>query len=178
MFRVRLLEACGEFGQNAAMTHSDALVLDLADEGCTRALGRALAPHLGIGDVVALSGTLGVGKTTLARAILEALGATGKIASPTFTLVQTYPLAVPIWHFDLYRVKRAAEIAELGLDEALDTAISLIEWPELVLDLLPPDALHIRLESSGTASRKASLEGPPRFLAAIRAALGPGVVAA
>jgi len=178
VFRVRLLEACGEFGQNAAMTLPATLVLDLADEGCTRALGRALAPHLGVGDVVALSGALGAGKTTLARAILEALGATGKIASPTFTLVQTYPLAVPVWHFDLYRIKRAAEIAELGLDEALDIAISLIEWPELVLALLPPGTLHIRLESSGISLRKASLEGPPHLLAAIRAAFGPGEVAA
>lgn len=155
-------------------TQLGTLALRLGDESRTRALGRALAPLLGVSDVVALSGALGAGKTTLARAILEALGAKGPIASPTFTLVQTWALSVPVWHFDLYRVKHARELVELGLDEALDSAISLIEWPEIAKDLLPPSTLFVVLAGEGDA-RHATINGPMRIIAALRAQLGEGV---
>lgn len=145
------------------VTQIGMLTLRLESEGRTKALGRMLAPLLGVGDVVALQGGLGAGKTTLARAILEAMGAQGPIASPTFTLVQTWPLSIPVWHFDLYRVKHRAELAELGLDEALDSAITLIEWPEIAADLLPPSTLFVVLEGEGDA-RHAIITGPQRFI--------------
>ncbi|HRE60470.1 MAG TPA: tRNA (adenosine(37)-N6)-threonylcarbamoyltransferase complex ATPase subunit type 1 TsaE [Micropepsaceae bacterium] len=155
------------------VTQTGTLTLRLGDEGHTRALGRALAPLLGAGDVVALEGGLGAGKTTLARAILETLGAKGPIASPTFTLVQTWALAVPVWHFDLYRLKNARELAELGLEEALDTAITLIEWPGIARDLLPPSTLFVVLAGEGDA-RHAIITGPQRFIEKLGVLAGRG----
>ena len=111
-------------------------------------LTAALAAPAAPGDVFALSGDLGAGKTTFARAFLRARGHRDEVPSPTFTLVQVYDLAVPVWHVDLYRVDSAADVAELGLDEAFAEAITLIEWPERTV--LPPDHVAVRLEFAGT----------------------------
>lgn len=114
----------------------------------TARLGVALAPLLSPGDTVLLRGELGAGKTHLARAMIQArLRAAGRedeVPSPTFTLVQTYhDGASDIWHADLYRLKDPAEVDELGLTEAFDTALCLIEWPDRLGDLTPSDALAL-----------------------------------
>src|SRR5690625_1099198 len=126
------------------------LSLHAADPQATDAIGRALAPVLRVGDLVALRGTLGAGKSHLARAIIRArLGdPEAEIASPTYTLVNIYGTAEgEIWHADLYRVD-GEEIAEIGLADALDHALLLVEWPERWADL-PERRLDINLAASG-----------------------------
>ncbi len=135
------------------------LVLDLADEDATRRLGARLAARARGGDVVALAGALGTGKTTLARAFIQALmGAAEEVPSPTFTLVQTYDApTAPVWHFDLYRLERPDDAVELGLDDALADGISLIEWPERLGRLLPGRRLDVALAELGGDARRATL---------------------
>src|SRR5258707_121750 len=112
----------------------------------TEALGARIAASLKVGDAVALEGDLGAGKTTLARAILHALGVTEEVPSPTFTLVQYYETArLPVRHYDLYRIENPAEVEELGLNEALDEGAALIEWPERALAWMPADRLHVAM---------------------------------
>ncbi len=119
----------------------------LPGPAATAAFAARLAGNLRAGDVVALSGEIGAGKTTLARGLIAALGGGEEVPSPTFTLVQIYDVApAPVWHFDLYRLTRAEEALELGIDEALGEAIALIEWPERLGALLPPDHLGVMLD--------------------------------
>ena len=128
----------------------------------TEKFGAALGERLRPGDVVALFGTLGAGKTTLARGILRGLGHQGDVASPTFPIVQTYePPATRLaaWHVDLYRIEQAAELEELGLDEAKQEGVLLIEWPDR-LPALWPETLKLRLEI-GEADRRALTAGVP-----------------
>ncbi len=120
--------------------------LALPDEGATVALAARLAPLLGPGDTLLLSGPIGAGKTAFARALIrEAAGNPHEeVPSPTFTLVQTYVTAQgEIWHADLYRLGSADEAQELGLDDAMQGAICLIEWPERLGALAPADALSL-----------------------------------
>jgi len=111
------------------------------------------------GDVIALFGTLGMGKTVFARAFVRALGDEDEdVPSPTFTLVQTYDVTkddvpVTVWHFDLYRLKSPEELYELGVEEAVD-GISLIEWPENALPLLPPSRLEVRFDAENTGTTR------------------------
>ena len=106
------------------------------------------------------------GKTTLARAILRALGVTEDVPSPTFTLVQPYETPhLTVRHFDLYRIENAAEIDELGLDEALDEGAALIEWPERAGWSPAGDALHVALSTTRRSSRARMLSGPARWAA-------------
>ena len=127
-------------------------MIHLANPQATEAFGRRLAGLLRPGDVVALFGTLGAGKTSLARGVLRGLGHEGDVASPTFPIVQVYepPEArLPVWHVDLYRIEHPEEIEELGLDEARATGVLLIEWPER-LPSLWPDTLRLALaEAAG-----------------------------
>src|SRR5579871_3208575 len=113
----------------------------LPDPTATARLAAGVAPLARIGDVVALHGALGSGKTSFARAFVAArAGRVIEVPSPTFTLVQTYDLPNgPVWHFDLYRLERPDDAIELGIDEAFADAISLIEWPERLGALLPAD---------------------------------------
>jgi tRNA threonylcarbamoyladenosine biosynthesis protein TsaE len=137
-------------------------VLTLAGEADTRAIGAALARVLHPGDTIALQGDLGAGKSTLARAILHALGWAGEVPSPTFTLVQAYDdLPVPVWHVDLYRLDHPAEADALGLFET-DAAL-IIEWPQRLGNRLPADALHLMLEGSGDAPRRLTWTAPPAW---------------
>ena len=131
------------------MTHP-VLALDLADETATAALGERIGAVARPGDVVALMGDLGAGKTTLARGLIRSLmGPATEAPSPTFTLVQTYAApGLPIWHFDLYRLNRPEEMRELGLEEAVD-GLALIEWPERLGAHLPSARLEVRLSFSG-----------------------------
>jgi len=129
--------------------------------GETEALGRRLAAALRPGDVVALFGDLGAGKTTLARGILRGLGVEGDVASPTFPIVQPYEsLTPPVWHVDLYRIEHRAEIEELALDEALDAGALIIEWPERLGAALWPEALRLTLRRDTDAARALTAEVP------------------
>ena len=122
--------------------------LDLPTAEQTDQLGVELASLARQGDCILLRGQIGAGKSALARAFIRArLGPTTEVPSPTFTLVQTYedPAGADIWHADLYRLSDPQEAVELGLTEAFETAICLIEWPELISDLAPESALHIDL---------------------------------
>jgi tRNA threonylcarbamoyladenosine biosynthesis protein TsaE len=126
------------------------LTLSLAGEAATAALGERLAAHARPGDVIALHGDLGAGKTTLARALIRRLaGPETEAPSPTFTLVQTYQTpGLAIWHFDLYRLEHPGEARELGLEEAVD-GLCLIEWPERLGRYLPATRLEVRLSFDG-----------------------------
>jgi tRNA threonylcarbamoyladenosine biosynthesis protein TsaE len=120
----------------------------------TQAFGASIANALRAGDVVALSGGLGAGKTTLARAIIAALGHSGEVPSPSFAIIETYdPPAVrlPLVHADFYRLERPAEVAELGLDDYREGAALLAEWPEHAGGFgHEPGCLSIRLETAET----------------------------
>ncbi len=135
-------------------------MITLKSEHDTLALGAALAPHVRRGDVVALHGPLGAGKTTLTRGFIRELaGSDEEVVSPTFTLVQVYDTPeAPIWHFDLYRLEKADDVLELGFEEALATGISLIEWPERLGAMLPAMRLDVVLGSAGSG-RTAELSG-------------------
>lgn len=124
------------------------------DPAALEALAGRLAVVLRVGDVVALSGDLGAGKTTFARGVLRGLGWVGEVPSPTFTLVQTYDTAPPLWHVDLYRLDSPDEADAIGLDDAWDEAAVLIEWPERLGARLPASALLIRIDGAGEATRR------------------------
>ena len=133
----------------------------LEGAAATEALGRRLAPMLRPGDVVALFGDLGAGKTTLARGILAGLGHDGEVASPTFPIVQPYEdLPLPVWHVDLYRVEDPGELEELGLDEARANAALIVEWPERLGERLWPHALRLVLRREGEGARALTAEVP------------------
>jgi tRNA threonylcarbamoyladenosine biosynthesis protein TsaE len=135
---------------------------DLADVAATRLAAAMLAGVARPGNIFALWGDLGVGKTTFARGFISTLcPGEESVPSPTFTLVQTYPSPIgEIWHFDLYRLKSAEEAYELGIEEAFATGISLIEWPERLGSLLPRNRLDVTLVPGKTPeSRRLELAG-------------------
>lgn len=129
------------------------LSLSLPDEQATIDLARRIAPLLEVGDCFLLEGAIGAGKTAFCRALIRArLGRMEDVPSPTFTLVQTYEDdAGDLWHFDLYRLTHPDEVFELGLDDALTSAICLIEWPDRMGDQIPENAAVFSLESGPTA---------------------------
>jgi tRNA threonylcarbamoyladenosine biosynthesis protein TsaE len=127
----------------------------------TEALGRRLAAQVRSGDVIALFGELGAGKTTLARGILAGLGHEGEVASPTFPIVIPYEtLAVPAWHVDLYRIEGPAELEELALEEALEDGALIVEWPERMGGALWPHSLRLTLRREGEGARALTVGAP------------------
>lgn len=147
--------------------------LDLSSEVETTEFAARLAPLLGPGDVILLRGDLGVGKSHFARSLIQArLTAVGRmedVPSPAFTLVQSYDDGVAeIWHCDLYRLSGPDETGELGLDEAFETAICLIEWPDRLGDQVPAAALTLSLAMTELpGARAAVLTSDDRRWAAI-----------
>ena len=132
----------------------------LADEEATAALGARLASIAGPGDVIALSGPLGVGKTALARGFIAALGHEGEVPSPSFSIVQPYDdLDPPVWHVDLFRVEDPRELDELGLDSATE-AILLVEWPERAGSAAWPNVLRLTLDVIDPSSRSLTANVP------------------
>lgn len=135
----------------------------LKDEEATLAAGARLAAAARGGDVITLSGPLGVGKTALARGFIAALGHEGEVPSPSFAIVQPYEeLELPVWHVDLYRIEEPAEIEELGLDSALD-AVLLVEWPERAGESAWPDALALSLDFAQDGERILTAKVPPSW---------------
>jgi tRNA threonylcarbamoyladenosine biosynthesis protein TsaE len=140
------------------------MTFDLPDAEATGRLGAAVATALKPGEAVCLTGPLGAGKSTLARALVRALTHPHEdVPSPTFTIVQFYEtnraggLHFPLAHFDLYRLERPDEAFEIGLDEALEEGAAVIEWPERLGERLPPDRLDIDIafEGEGRTARLA-----------------------
>jgi tRNA threonylcarbamoyladenosine biosynthesis protein TsaE len=143
------------------------VTLDLPDLAAMQRLGSALANSLQSGDVVALSGGLGAGKTTLARAIIASLGHEGEVPSPSFAILEVYdPPAVrlPLVHADFYRLAHPAEVEELGLDDYREGAVLLAEWPEHAGGFAnEAGCLSIMLEVAGSG-RIAIVEGGADWL--------------
>lgn len=135
--------------------------VELENEAATRQLGASLAACLTPGDVVTLRGDLGAGKTSLARGAISTLCDAEEVPSPTYTLVQTYSAKTfDIWHFDLYRLEAPGDVWELGIEEALEDGVCLIEWPERIENLLSGAELNIDISFNGQG-RTAKLSGGP-----------------
>lgn len=135
----------------------------LADERETEELGARIAAALRPGDVVTLSGPLGVGKTALARGMLAALGHQGDVPSPSFAIVQPYEeLEPPVWHVDLFRIEDAGELDEIGLDSAAD-GVLIVEWPDKAGSKAWPQALGLNLEFDEGGARRLTAKVPPSW---------------
>lgn len=161
------------------MTHAMLRSGIFTDPGQTQAFARKLAPLLVPGDVLLLHGPIGAGKTLFARALIQArlapAGRVEDIPSPTYTLVQTYDDgASEIWHADLYRLGGPGEVDELGLSDAFDTAICLVEWPDRLAGLVPTGALNLTLElGRGEGERRYELTSDaPRWGPLVEKAVG------
>jgi tRNA threonylcarbamoyladenosine biosynthesis protein TsaE len=141
------------------------IVIELPDEAATAALAARIAALARPGDVIALKGELGAGKTSFARAFIRARGGLEAVPSPTFTLVQVYELgAGTIWHIDGYRLRDPEEAWELDIEDAFNEGISLIEWPERLGPLVPARRLEITLCAGPTpAARRATIDPPAEW---------------
>lgn len=142
------------------------MCVDLTDLAATERFAEDVSLALKPGDCLCLSGDLGAGKSTFARALIRAIADDPELEapSPTFTLVQSYDLRLPVAHMDLYRIGAPEELDELGLDDALAEGVGLIEWPEKALELLPEDRVMLRLDGTGE-SRTVTISAPQAFLA-------------
>ena len=137
----------------------------LEDEQATTAFGAALAAVVRAGDVITLMGPLGVGKTALARGLLEGLGHRGEVPSPSFAIVQPYEdLDPPVWHADLFRIDDRSELDELGL-EAAEEGVLLVEWPERAGGSAFPEALGLTLDFAEGGARRLTADVPPSWQA-------------
>ena len=142
------------------------VVIELSDEAATAALAARLAGLARRGDVIALKGELGTGKTSFARAFIRArAGHDEEVPSPTFTLAQAYKFPeLTIWHFDGYRLRNQEEAWELGIEDAFHDGVSLIEWPERFGSLVPARRLQITFEhGAAPEARRASLDPAPEW---------------
>ena len=142
---------------------------ELKTENDTARLAENLASHLTSGDTILLYGDLGAGKSFFARSFIRSLiGSETEVPSPTFTLVQTYQAPdFEIWHCDLYRLSDESEAIELGLDEALESAVCLIEWPERLGDFAPTDAIELHLTHQENGRRVEIRGSNPRLKKAL-----------
>ena len=157
-------------------THTD---IDIADEAATEALAVRIAEISGAGDLIALHGNLGVGKTVFARAFIRSrTGPDEEVPSPTFTLVQSYDCdPAPIYHFDLYRVNQPDEILELGFEDAMADGTVLVEWPERLGPYMPRDRLDIEIrQGSRPNSRSIRLTGQGYWLARVADVINEGKI--
>lgn len=140
----------------------------LSDEEAMRELGRRIAGQARIGDIIALEGGLGVGKTTLARAMLEALGLEGDAPSPSFAIVQPYDIPevrLPVAHVDLYRLDGVEETEELALDDYLLDSLLIVEWPDRLGERLWPHALRLAIAIEADGARRLTVNAPDAWTA-------------
>lgn len=142
------------------MNASPILQFSLASDNESERFGARLAALLSSGDIVALYGNLGMGKTTLSRGLIRSLlSPDQEVPSPTYTIVQTYDCDdFLLWHFDLYRLNAPDEVIELGFEDALED-VCLIEWPEKAGDFLPNDRLSVHIEAEGTGRKITLIPG-------------------
>ena len=145
------------------------LTFEFKTEAETQCFGARLATGLKPGDVVCFEGPLGAGKSTLARGLIKALSGARDIPSPTFTLVETYNVdAGDLWHFDLYRLEKQSDVWELGFEDALESGISLIEWPGKIEGIIPADALRLSIDVQPEAVRRLRIVAPDRWMSALQ----------
>ncbi len=146
-------------------------VFELPDEAATQSVGEKLAPALQPGMVVFLEGDLGVGKTSLSRALIRALGHAGAVKSPTYSLVEVYVISsLYLYHFDFYRFESPEEFLDAGFDEYFnDTALCLVEWPERAQGCLPPADLRLRLYHAGVGRVLEAVADSPKGQACLDA---------
>lgn len=124
----------------------------------THEIAKAFASSLKGGEVIALKGDIGVGKTVFTKGLAAGLGITANVTSPTFNIVKQYSGRLPLYHFDVYRITDPDEMLEIGFEEYLYSgAVVVIEWPELISDLIPQDAIIITIEREGEEGRKISI---------------------
>jgi tRNA threonylcarbamoyladenosine biosynthesis protein TsaE len=154
-------------------------VFELPDEAATQQLGERLAPLLQPGLVIYLEGDLGAGKTTLSRALIRALGHTGPVKSPTYSLVEVYVISsLYLYHFDFYRFESPEEFLDAGFDEYFnDASVCLVEWPERAEGCVPPADLRLRLYHAGVGRLLEALADSPKGQACLNA-LSPAMGAA
>lgn len=132
--------------------------ISLPDLTATEALAKRFAAVLSRGDIIALRGNLGTGKTTFARALLKELGIEGEVPSPTFTLVQNYETVhFPIYHFDLYRLKNESELDELGWDDVCAEGVVIVEWPEHGGGRIPEERVELQFTVNDRDSRNCTI---------------------
>ncbi|MFQ5829837.1 MAG: tRNA (adenosine(37)-N6)-threonylcarbamoyltransferase complex ATPase subunit type 1 TsaE [Candidatus Methylomirabilia bacterium] len=128
----------------------------------TRQIGEALGAQLGQGDVIACMGELGSGKTTFIQGLVCGLGGPGTATSPTFVLINHYQGRLPIFHLDAYRTESLTEVLDLGVDEILDgEGVTVIEWADKLLPLLPPRTIAVRIAGLGEEPREINVDGLP-----------------
>ena len=136
------------------------MTTDSAEE--TQAIAERLAESLGPGDVIALTGQLGAGKTCFTQGLARGLGVVGRAVSPTFVLVNEYRGRVLVHHVDAYRTESLTELLDLGLDELLSgEGVTIIEWADKVLPLLPSRTIHVHIEGVGDEPRVITIRRPP-----------------
>ncbi len=136
------------------------MIIETKDVSETEDLGRKIGEKLKKGDVVSLRGSLGAGKTVLAKGIARALGITEAIVSPTFTLVQEYDGREKLYHLDIYRLSGEDEFESMGGEEFLyPDGISLIEWSEKIDSMLPPSTIYIDITINDDLTRKITIKG-------------------
>ena len=124
----------------------------------TRAIAETFASSLRGGEVIALQGDIGVGKTVFTKGLAAGLGITSNVTSPTFNIVRQYNGLLPLYHFDVYRITDPDEMLEIGFEEYLYSgAVVVIEWPELISDLIPQDAITITIEREEEDGRRISI---------------------
>ncbi|AOH85438.1 tRNA threonylcarbamoyladenosine biosynthesis protein TsaE [Sphingomonas panacis] len=143
------------------------MTLDLPDEAASAVFGARLAALVRPGDVITLTGSLGAGKTSIARGLLAALGLEGEAPSPSFAIVQPYAppeTVLPVLHVDLYRIEHSDEIEELGLDEAAAESLLIVEWPDRAPGAWP-DALALTLDFTPDGGRRLTAQVPAAWRA-------------
>jgi tRNA threonylcarbamoyladenosine biosynthesis protein TsaE len=127
----------------------------------TEAAGARLAATLGPGDVVALTGELGAGKTCFTQGLARGLGVKGRVVSPTFVLINEYGGRLPVHHVDAYRTGSLTELMDLGLEELLaGDGVTVVEWADKLLPLLPPHTVHVHIEGVGDEPRVITIRCP------------------
>lgn len=130
------------------------MVIKTNNELETEQLGESLAEKLKPGDVIALYGNLGAGKTAFVRGLAKGLGLSARVSSPTFTIVNEYLGKTPLFHFDMYRLGSADELFEIGWEDYLDRGgVCAVEWSENVEEAFPPDHIIVRIERTGDSTR-------------------------